>query len=200
MGILERGGRIVMLMTREWTCAPEQLYPPTGYVVPPPPGGVAGLDPARRSGLPLVDRILDAAARRDETAMSALIEYTPTACGDPTGLPPHAGPPPCPNGVAPGTRIDILPEVVCSGSHVTRERAPKTVIDWVGFDRPSGLYAVTSATGSNDLGVVVAWANGLTVVLSVGGSGVKRVSASCGPRHPDTVLVGRSPSFVLPPP
>jgi hypothetical protein len=197
LGILERGGEIVGLITGDG-CSPEDMYPPAGYVVPPPAGGVAGLDPSRRSGIAIVDAILDAAAARDEAAMDRLIEYTPIACGDPTGFIPHTGPPPCPTGVARGTPVDILPEVVCAGIHLSRDGAPKEVIQRIGFDHPSGLYAVTRPP-EGDLGVVIASSRGGSTVVTVGERGIKRLAAGCGPRHPDTFLRGTRPTFVLAP-
>lgn len=198
-GILERNGRIIGVITGEG-CSPASIYPPARYLVPPPPGGIAGIDPSRRSGIALIDAILNAAAARDEVAMGRLIEYTPIACGDATGFPPHAGPPPCPTGVAAGKPVDILPEVVCAGNHVPRERAPRALIDWIGIDHPSGLYAATQPSRSTEIRVVIASSRGGAVALSIGERGVKQVTAGCGPLHPDTFLGSATPTFLLPPP
>lgn len=198
-GILEREGRIVGVITGDWSCWPERLYPADRYLVPPPEGGLAGLDPARRSGIASIDAILDAAAARDEQAMASLIEYTPIACGDATGFPPHTGPPPCPSGAPAGTPVDVLPEVDCAPNQYLRDRAPKALIEWIAAS--SGLYAVVPSSGPSGSGflVIVSPRSG-AIGLSLGERGVRHVSLGCGPYHPDALATGRRPSFLLPPP
>lgn len=210
-GILEMRGRIVGLITSDWGCSPESIYPPGGYIVPPPTNGLEGLDPSRRSGIAVIDAVLDAAAARDEKAIAGLISYRQVACGDPSGSPPGAGPPECPPGVAPGTPVDILPVIVCHGGHVTRDQAPKTLMAMIAIDARSALYAVVQAQA--ELGVVgatpqdpslhtavLASQRGGAVALTVGTRGVTYVRAGCGPWHPDALMGGGQPSFLLPPP
>jgi len=208
MGILEMQGRIVGLITSEQGCWPQAMYPIARYVVPPPEKGLAGLDPARRSGIPRIDAVLDAAQARDAAAMDALIDYTREPCGDPSDAPPGAGPPSCPSGAAAGTPVEILPVVVCHGGHATRERAPSEVIQWIiGLERPAGLYAVVEASSDpvaaspgRTFVAVIGSESGPVVALSVGERGVTRIAASCGPAHPEAFIGGGAPSYLLPPP
>lgn len=196
-GILERDGRIVGLITGDWRCEPERMYPQGKYLVPPPKGGLEGIDPTRRSGIAIVDAVLDAAAAGDERAMDGLIDYTKEACGDPSGMPPGAGPPECPSGVADGTLVEILPYIVCEGGHLRRENAAGGLIETIGLRSSAGLYA---ATGSADhLGVVIAKDRG-GVLLSMTDRGVNQVHLGCGPQHPDSLLGSSTPTFLLAPP
>lgn len=197
MGILERRGEIIGLITSESGCSPEAIYPPARYVVPPPVNGLAGLDPTRRSGIASIDAILDAAAARDEAAMTGLISYRQVACGDASGAPPGAGPPACPQGAAPGTPVDILPVIICHGGHFTRDQAPKGLIEMITRDAPFGLYAVVGAPP--DRIVAIASQRGGAVALTMNERGVTSVSAGCGPWHPDVLIGGGQPSFLLPP-
>jgi hypothetical protein len=203
-GILERGGRIVGLFTDDQGCRPEAMYPPDRYVVPPPEGGISGLDPSRRSGIAIVDAVLDAVQERDLQALAALIDYTRAACGDEPDAPPGAGPPPCPSGAPSGTLVNILPEVVCHGGFATEDQAPAAVIGFVAHDVPFGLYAVVE--GHDERGTAgsvwrVVTASGRTpAALTVTERGVSRLDMSCGPSYPEYLMSGGSPSFVLPPP
>jgi hypothetical protein len=196
-GILERDGRIVGLITGDWSCEPERMYPPSTYLVPPPDGGLDAIDPMRRSGIAIVDEILDAAAAGYAPAMDDLIDYTKEACGDPSGMPPGAGPPSCPSGVADGTLVEILPYIVCEGGHLTRENAPGRLIETIGLASGAGLYAATASTDGR--AVVIAKDRG-GVRLIVTDRGVKQVWLGCGPQHPDALLGSGAPTFLLPPP
>lgn len=205
MGILERQGRIVGLITSDSGCFVEGLYPAARYLVPPPDGGLTGLDPARRSGIPSVDALLDAARAGDEVAMAGLIVYTPVACGD--SVVPH-GPPGCPPGAAPGTPVDVFPEIVCAGNYYSRERAPAALIAMMkSGGAPLALYAVTEARSAPDpgapgsiVGVVLASRDGGALVLGVTEHGVTSAYAGCGPLHPEALIGSAQPSFLLPPP
>lgn len=205
-GILERDGRIVGLFTDDQGCRPEAMYPPDRYVVPPPEGGISSLDPSRRSGIAIVDAVLDAIQKRDLQALGALIDYTKDKCGDEPDAPPGAEPPPCPTGTPSGTLVDILPEVVCHYSFVLAERAPAEVIAFVVAPGPRyGLYAVVE--GRDERGttgavwrVVTASDRGIGVALTVTERGVSHLDARCGPSYPDALMGSSRPSFVLPPP
>jgi DNA-binding CsgD family transcriptional regulator len=192
IGILEKQGAIV-LITNE--CQADLLYPPARYVTPPPEGGLAGLAPGRRSGIPIIDAILDAAQAQDVTAMAGLIEYQTVACSEPGQI----GSLPCPPGAAPGTPLDALPSSACEGGYVLPNDAPASLIETAS----APLYAVveTQLSGVPAYEVVVATPEGGGVALAIGERGVTSVSRGCFAGSPDWLLQGYGqPSFLLPPP
>lgn len=207
-GILERGGRIVGVITDDGSCAPESMYPPAGYLVLPPAAADGRIDASRRSGIAMVDAVLDAAAARDEAAMAKLIDYSKRACG-PAGGPPGTSPPQCPAGSPVGTPVDILPWIVCEGGFATRETAPRALVEEIGSDVASGLYAVLAVAPADVTApppsppfatAFIVWKRGDVVSLAVGDHGVSGVGRTCGPRAPETVMRGAQPSFLLAPP
>ncbi len=206
VGILERAGKIVGVVTDDGACAPQMMYPPAGYLVPPPRGGE--LDASRRSGIGMIDAILDAAAARDEKAMAGLIDYSKRACGD-GGGPPGTNPPQCPSGSRPGTLVDILPWIVCEGGFATRETAASSLVREVGPDAGASLYAVLPAPTDPRATMppsppfamaVLVWKRGDVMTLAVGEHGVSSVGRTCGPSNPGTAIHAGQPTFLLSPP
>jgi hypothetical protein len=200
LGVFEKDGRLLGLIDGD--CQPQALYPPAGYLVPPPVGGLAGLDAARRSGIPVIDAILDAAAASDATRMSGLIAYRPVPCSDPGQI----GTLPCPPGVANGTPIDAISISSCEGGYATREEAPQALIEIA--RRP--LYAVVEAGTPSNPGVpapdssvgllLLASPDRGAIALSVGPSGVTSVRSGCFVKQPERLIGTSTPDFLLPPP
>jgi hypothetical protein len=202
VGLLERQGEIVLLITGG--CEAQRLYPPAGYLVPPPPGGLSGLDAARRSGIPLVDAILDAARAGDEAAMARLIQYTPVACSEPGQI----GTLPCPPGTAAGTAVDALPISACEGGYAFPAEAARQLVDVaraplyaVMAPRPPERQAGTPALTDSSAGVVLLASPGRgAAALSIGAQGVTNVRRGCFVLHPEWLVGNDQPAFLLPPP
>jgi hypothetical protein len=202
VGLLERQGEIVLLITGG--CEAQRLYPPAGYLVPPPPGGLSGLDAARRSGIPLVDAILDAARAGDEAAMARLIQYTPVACSEPGQI----GTLPCPPGTAAGTAVDALPISACEGGYAFPAEAARQLVDVaraplyaVMAPRPPERQAGTPALTDSSAGVVLLASRGRgAAALSIGAQGVTNVRRGCSVLHPEWLVGNDQPAFLLPPP
>lgn len=202
VGLLEREGRIVSVITGG--CGAERLYPPTGYVVPPPAGGVSAVSPSRRTGIAQIDAILNAAEAGDEEAMANLIQYKPVPCS----MPGDVGGLPCPAGSTPGTLIDALSISVCHGGYFLRADAPGAVIEIA----RAGLYAVIEQQPSAPLGtpsappepglriVLLSSAEQGAVALTLGAQGITGVKRGCFVAHPEWHVGNTQPTFLLPPP
>jgi hypothetical protein len=200
LGLFENDGKLFGLVDGD--CQPDALYPPSGYIVPPPAGGLAGLDPARRSGIPAIDAILDAAQAGDTTRLADLISYQPVKCSDPGQI----GTLPCPAGVANGTALPAISISSCEGGYATPEEAPQQLVEMA--RRP--LYAVVEATAPAVAGVLQPDASvGLVllaspsqgaVALTVGKGGVTSVRTGCFVRQPEQLIGTATPDFLLTPP
>ena len=192
VGILEQDGAVVGVI--EACSYPEIMYPPAVYLVAPPVGGLASIDANRRSGIPIVDAILNAAQAQDATAMAELIEYQPVACSEPGQI----GSLPCPPGTAPGTLLDALPSTACEGGFLLPEDAPMSLIQTAS----APLYAVVQTDLSNApvYKMVVATREGGRAAITVGERGVMEISRGCFDGSPDWLLRSDDPSFLLPPP
>jgi len=188
------------------TCSPERLYPPAAYLVPPPAGGVAGLQPGRRSGIPVVDAVLDAAGRGDAEALERLAVFGQTACG-----PEFA--PPCPPGSPAGTPVQAFPVSACHGGYSLPGEAGRNLAQSLAGSR---LYAVVEQgkqapplpdQPEANLGVallVPPSPPGQTLTVSqallFSDKGVVAMRGSCGPWHPEWLAGSVETSFLLPPP
>jgi len=80
---------------------------------------------AAGTGVPEIDAALATLFSGDRAAVEALIQYAPTECeAEPVGL---GAPPQCPEGVAAGTAIDVLPWAQCEGTYIFPEKIEPTV-------------------------------------------------------------------------
>jgi hypothetical protein len=205
-GILESAGKVAGIIAPAWRfdsasagnasptlnqreCLP---LPPSAYVVPPPEGGLAGLDPSRRSGIAMVDAILDALHAGDDGGLDALMDHTRIACVKP-------GPnfsqgeigPACTDDEPEGTIVDAIPVGVCHGGWVRRDAKP--LLNPGGTKNAEVLYAMVSTSS-----MVVA-SNGTGWSWSLGERGLRGISGFCGDRHPDKLIGGEDTRFLLPP-
>jgi hypothetical protein len=201
--LLERDGRIAGLLD----CVPPA--PPT-FIVPPPAGGVAGLSQARRSGIAIVDAVLDAIQRGDETALSGLIDYSKMSCPGEYG-------PQCLPGEPAGTLVDVLPGSVCHGEYSRREEAATYLLNTASYQREGrflrmSLYAVVprgqppegpsgfDLHSRGTISVLLAGSNGSAVLLGFSEKGVTNYSKKCGPADPQPAVPPGPTSYLLPPP
>lgn len=95
--------------------SPTQTAPVTDSASPAP----------GRTGIPEVDAVIETLFTGDEEAVRALIRFTAVECEDePVGL---GAPPQCPEGVADGTPVDVLPWASCEGTYLFPEAIDGTV-------------------------------------------------------------------------
>ena len=190
-GLVERDGRITAVFdSGEW-CGPEVMYPPAAYLVPPPSGGTSGLDPARRSGIRLVDAVLGAGYAGNPAVMDTLISYG-TPCG-------HEYAPACPLGAPVGTLVEGLNSSACHGGYETRDEAPQAVIDLI---QRSALYGIAEPVSPDSVLHVILMpldSPAGAITLTFDGKGVSGIRRDCGMRGPDWLLGNGSPNFHLAP-
>ncbi len=213
-GILETGGAVVAIISPAWLidtqpnlvaadgsviekgsvslrfgdCLP---LPPAAYLVPPPQGGLAGLDPTRRSGMPLVDSLLDALHSGNASAMEALIDYSQRPCVVPLPNLGTGGDVPCEQNETAGTLVDVLPISVCEGGWSRRPAADQLISD----RQHLALYAMVAPNS-----LVLASPDGRSQVWQLSDKGLQGISSRCGDQHPDRMLGGYDTTrFLLPP-
>lgn len=201
------GGSVTGAIDR---CPVEMLYPPVEFVVLPPPQD-AGPDFARRSGIDVIDRFLDALAARDIEALAVLVSYTPIGCVvEQRGI---GALPLCEAGEGDGTIVEALPLAHCEGNY---ERERETIgrvlpqlseTQWALYavldlgDAPSvqddfrrGRYQVVLHNPANP-----EWQQ--AIALGFDDAGMTIVWYGCGPQLPAGLYwPGRAPEWVLPPP
>ncbi|HXU24162.1 MAG TPA: hypothetical protein VN697_09050, partial [Tepidiformaceae bacterium] len=101
-----------------------------------PPGGSGAAYPGgTRTGNPEIDPVLDAIASGDSARVGALVSFTPIACRIESGI---GVEPYCPDGVAPGTPMNVFPVACAEGSSVPRADFDPSFLP--GPDSP--LYAI----------------------------------------------------------
>lgn len=93
-----------------------------------------GYPPDTRTGVHIVDAIIEAVLADDLEAERALVHYTTTACTTVSGL---GGPPKCRADETEGTLVEAFPVLGVEGMHVRREE-----IDGVFLSGRKALYAV----------------------------------------------------------
>jgi len=93
-----------------------------------------GYTPDTRTGVHIVDAIIEAVLADDLDAERALVHYTTTACTTESGL---GGPPKCRADETEGTLVEAFPVLGVEGRHVRREE-----IDGVFLSGSKALYAV----------------------------------------------------------
>jgi hypothetical protein len=189
IALLERDGKVVSVIEGEEQCGPDRLQPPESFVVPPPVQDLASLDPARRSGVAMIDAVLEVLQRGNESDITDLIQYRGIPCGGDSR-------PACPQGEAAGTSIDALPHAMCVPGFETRDQAPGALSrDW----SRDALYAVTSLPDGRDgVLIVLAGPDGPFAMEVVDGK-IVAIRSACGPSHPNSLFNGNT-SYLLPPP
>jgi hypothetical protein len=88
-----------------------------------------------RTGMDTIDSVLAAVESGDVELLRELFSYTITKCLTVEGL---GGPPPCREGEADGTTVEVLPILASEGHFLRRDEA----IEWDGVGNVIGLYAV----------------------------------------------------------
>jgi hypothetical protein len=187
-------------------CAPN---PPLAILVPEPPAGEAPA-PGRRTGVDVIDRVLDAIAAGDAAALAPLVDYHEVGCvAQPAGI---GSPPTCDPGEAAGTPVSVITGASCEGYPIRQRDIGETLASLASAG--GTLYAAW------DLGPIPEHqlgANGsVEVVLSrpgQGGRGLAGVALwfsdrgfnsiwyGCGPYPPHALLgSGYAPTYVLAPP
>jgi hypothetical protein len=87
-----------------------------------------------RTGIPHIDRIIEAALSDDGEALQALVSYATLPCTEAEGF---GGPPKCAAGESEGTPVEVLPVLGSEGHHLRREQ----VAGWQGIPE-ANLVAV----------------------------------------------------------
>lgn len=191
--LVERQGSIVGLAA----CVPSSL---PEYIVAPPPGGLAAVSPSRRSGIVVVDAVLDALQAGDAARLVTLIDPTLMPCPGEYG-------PQCLPGETPGTTtVRVLPGSVCHGEYPRLEEGGEYLLAQ-NLSR-MGLYSVTrwqSPPGFPDLhnrGSMIALlmaSDGSAAQLGFSDSGITFWQRKCGPPDPQPPVPQGPPSYLLPP-
>lgn len=87
-----------------------------------------------RTGVEVIDRVLDAVTSGDRQALFSMVEFTNAKCTKLEGL---GGPPKCREGEPEGTPMEVLPFLSSEGHYMRRDE----IEQWNGID-PTGLYAI----------------------------------------------------------
>jgi hypothetical protein len=194
--VLESGGEIVGLIASE-NCYRDLNPGQRAYLLPPLEPDLVQFDSSRRTGVAVVDALLDAMQSGNEATWEGLVVYQEVPCGVV-----EYGPG-CPDGAAPGTMIDAFPSSACHGGYTTVDRPPRVEIG--GADNLQ-LYAVTETAyddtpdEANIATIVLFRPDGGGVAVSVGEEGMTSIRQGCGPWHPEWLTPQGPPDYVLPPP
>ncbi|HEU0075985.1 MAG TPA: hypothetical protein VFS30_18470 [Dehalococcoidia bacterium] len=206
-GLMARDGSIVGFDICD-TDRPTSLYPPRSYPAPPV-ADLTDLDPARRSGIEVIDTFLNALAAGDLSSMVGQVSYEQVGCIlEPVGI---GGPPFCEDGEAEGTLLDVVLAARCEGHYIRREAMPQVLGDLVG--KPWALYAVIElGPPVQDAFVPGTWQVILVDIEAEEDSFLRTISPwfteeglsgllyTCGQGNPsDLERRGTSPEFLLPP-
>jgi hypothetical protein len=116
---------------------------PSGGLKPVPDAqGTYSLE--TRTGIEVIDNVIEAVASGDREQLESLISYTTAPCTTREGF---GGPPKCLEGEAEGTLVDGLPMIGSEGGHIRKDE----IGNWTGVDA-SALFAVyrNSEEGVNE--------------------------------------------------
>jgi hypothetical protein len=187
IALLELDGKVVGLIEGEEQCGPDKLQPPETFLVPPPVQGLTSLDPARRSGVGMIDAVLDVLQRGNEDRIIDLLTYRALPCAG-------AGPT-CPQGAPAGSLVEAVPNRVCTDGFESRDQILSTLSrEWSQY----ALYAVTSLKDGRDgVLVVLASPDGPFALELVEGK-IVATNSGCGPGYPDTMFDGPTNYLLLP--
>ena len=124
-----------------------------------------------------VDTILAAVNSKDKQRLAGLFNYTTIACMTINAL---GGPPPCREGEAEGTLVEVLPILGSEGTYLWKDE----VSNWQGLDvvRLYAVYEVSESAYSDEnfpkgnYGIIlVGEVNDLNAVLQVTNAGIVRI-------------------------
>ena len=185
----------------------ERVYPPA-YLVPPPP--LVGPVPEwRRSGIAIVDEVLDALEDSDPAQLRALVRYAESACEEGTSEDLHVYLP-CLDDEAPGTVGLRVGVPTCHGDYYRPEQFEESLHRLI--DARLHLHSVSAVAGSffspNEF-----WPDGRYVVtlatsphvgtaLILSEAGIVGTWVGCGNYHPTDFnrAPPAEPVFLLSPP
>ena len=130
-----------------------------------------------RTGIAEIDKILGALESSDPQKLRDEIHYSPLACKTVNAL---GGPPPCNEGEAEGTLVEVLPIVGSEGGHLRKEEIKDSFVLDV-----TDLYAVYKVSEKvfsdanyprGDYGVILVGAyNSSNAVLQINEGGIVRI-------------------------
>jgi len=159
-------------------CLPMDTPSPTATVLSPSPTSAEkyhSLDTP--TTVEEIDNILAAVNSKDQQKITDLFSYTTVACRTVNGM---GGPPPCREGEAEGTLVEVLPVLGPEGTYLWKDE----VSNWQGLD-VVGLYAVYEVSESaysdenfpkGNYGIIlVGEVNDLNAVLQVTDAGIVRL-------------------------
>ncbi|MDA0270016.1 MAG: hypothetical protein O2798_02070 [Chloroflexi bacterium] len=184
--------RTGVIVTFRWLLG--SIHPPFGHP----------LD--TRTGIPTVDAIVDAYLAQDADRLRALARYESSPCATTTTNDWYGPPPQCPDGVPPGTPLEIMTVVGCHGGILTPDDMQR------GWRAPISdqirLYAVATADGHTDpraehvvfFANAIGGGNDLGMVFVTGSGGYIHLDSGCGFSPVDMVERYQPLDFLLPPP
>lgn len=191
----------LLLMLASAACSP--VAPTTEQAAPTPVA--SDTDPfhplSTRTGVEVIDNILEAIASGDQEALVALVEFTQAPCTHADGL---GGPPKCREGEEEGTTFEVLPFLGGEGSFLRQE----DIGNWPGV-AASGIYAIyevnaaviTSEQYSPIGKYVILFAgegNQPTTALRIGETGIVRVDTVFDPSPENlSAMVEREAAHVI---
>jgi hypothetical protein len=207
--LYERDGRIVGIRCRPTPTYPDPREIP--YIVPPPSEG--SLPPlSRRSGVGVVDAVLDALQASNAAALADLIDYDMVACVSQSLGP--GSPPVCRPDELPGTPVPAFITAACEGGYTRLDDylgADSTRTPAILQDSDWRLYALLETSRSPSVMVAVlvssvreADISGQTLqrstAIGLSAQGVKMIATGCQQSPESRIDSAASPSFLLPPP
>ena len=176
MKLYSQSINVLMVLFLVAACAPA-ITPtqeaPTVETQPTPAEKFHSLD--KRTGIDAIDKVLTAIEGDDLQSLRDLFSYTKTACITVNAL---GGPPPCRDGEAEGTSVEVLPVLGSEGSYLYKDE----IGNWSGLN-VQGIHAVFQVSESaysdeyypkGDHGVILVGKDE-NVVLQVNGSGIVRI-------------------------
>lgn len=108
---------------------------------------VACGDDATRTGVPEVDRVIEALENEDVDTLASLMAYHEVPCGSPDGIP---APPPCPPGEEDGSPVEVWLSAECQGIYITAAETKPALQARLG-DADVSIYAVYRLDSFGDL-------------------------------------------------
>lgn len=151
-----------------------------------------------RTGIAEIDTVLAAVESGDAQELRNLFHYTTTACMTVNAL---GGPPPCREGEAEGTLVEVLPILGPEGSYLWKDE----ISNWTGLE-VTALFAVYQVSDSaysdeyypkGDYGIIlIGGENKSNIVLQVSNEGIVRIDY---PTALDEILARDASEVILAP-
>jgi len=203
-GLFVRDGKIVGAASR---CeSAQRLYPARTYLIPPPRLGDSAVR-GPTSGVPIVDRVIDAITRSDANALLALTDFSHIACvAESQGI---GSPPLCQAGEPNGTTVDAIWGASCEGYTVRRAALGDTYRSLLNGIGPFAVFAATDQGVETDGGTyrflrgrydIVLTGTRTTLRLRLSGAGITTYIGGCGSDPYSEIARTAEPDFLLPPP